>query len=217
MAGGECAVSNYPIAEIFHSLQGEGHFVGTPMTFVRLAGCSVVRCHIRAECDEAPWKATTRLSAPEIVDACKAQRATGIVCISGGEPTDHDLLPLVSALRDAGYRVHLETSGCRSVAGVPFDWITVSPKVLDAGGLVQRQGHTLKIVVRPEWTDDIHAWDIIKSLDSGTDFFHRYLQPMTAPDGSTNVAQVVRLLHDMHNGGARWALSTQAHRTWGVR
>src|SRR6266550_3760020 len=31
----------YPIAEIYNSLQGEGTWVGTPMLFVRLAGCPV--------------------------------------------------------------------------------------------------------------------------------------------------------------------------------
>lgn len=31
----------YPVAEIFHSLQGEGVWTGTPMMFVRLAGCNV--------------------------------------------------------------------------------------------------------------------------------------------------------------------------------
>ena len=30
-----------PIAEIFHSIQGEGQYAGTPMLFIRLAGCSV--------------------------------------------------------------------------------------------------------------------------------------------------------------------------------
>lgn len=30
-----------PVAELFHSLQGEGRWIGCPMLFVRLAGCTV--------------------------------------------------------------------------------------------------------------------------------------------------------------------------------
>jgi 7-carboxy-7-deazaguanine synthase len=30
-----------PLAEHFHSIQGEGHWVGTPMHFIRVAGCPV--------------------------------------------------------------------------------------------------------------------------------------------------------------------------------
>lgn len=44
----------YPITSIFRSIQGEGHFVGEVMTFVRFAGCSVLKCSIRSVCDEAP-------------------------------------------------------------------------------------------------------------------------------------------------------------------
>lgn len=34
-------MKTYPIAELFHSIQGEGVWTGTPMFFVRLAGCNV--------------------------------------------------------------------------------------------------------------------------------------------------------------------------------
>ncbi len=206
----------YPVSDIFRSLQGEGHHVGYPMTFVRLAGCSVGECHIRSECDEAPWKAKWRLRVTDIVDSVKLKQSTGIVCITGGEPTDHDLIPLVAGLHDAGFRVHLETSGVRSVLGMPIEWITVSPKVMAPGGLQQRVGHTLKIVVRPEW-DAARAWSIIRSFDADTDFFHRYLQPLYAADGSSNIEVVKALLLGGDNGGARWALSTQAHKAWGLR
>lgn len=204
----------YPVVEVFRSLQGEGHFVGYPMVFVRLAGCSVRDCHIRKECDEAPWKANLRQTTAQVIEAVRALQFRGIACVTGGEPTDHDLLPLICSLKDAGYQVHLETSGVRSVAGMPIDWLTVSPKVFDR--LVQRSGHTLKLVVRPEWSLD-EAWDVVHRVDEGTNFFHRYLQPMTRLDGSNDVTQVVSVLLDERNIEGRWALSHQAHKTWSVR
>jgi organic radical activating enzyme len=186
------------------------------MVFVRLAGCSVQKCHIRAECDEAPWKMRERLSVQEIVDRVAKIRpdmfATMIVCVTGGEPTDHDLMPLLSALREDDYRIHMETSGVRSVAGWPLEWLTVSPKTPT---FAQKTGHALKVVVRPEQTDD-EAWLAIDRLDAHTDFFHRYLQPMTLLGVPANTAQVARMLLSDHNVEGRWALSAQSHRTWGL-
>lgn len=198
----------YPVTEIFRSIQGEGHFVGYPMAFVRLAGCSVTGCSIRKECDEAPWKATSTLDEREIVERV---HGAPIVCITGGEPTDHDLLPLIVALRSSEHRVHLETSGERSVEGYPFDWLTVSPKTFN---FVQRTGHTIKLVVRPEWNEE-ELWARLNHIESTTSFFHRYIQPLTGYDGKPlNMASVVEAVTDPRN--KVWALSTQAHRFWGV-
>jgi 7-carboxy-7-deazaguanine synthase len=220
----------YPITDIFYSLQGEGHFVGYPMVFVRLAGCSVQECHIRKECDEAPWKAREVLSEEEILsrvrDVVSAKRmrspvvrtagdqhagGNNIVCITGGEPTDHDLTSLLSVLRDTGYRLHIETSGVRAITGIPFEWITVSPKTKD---YVQRSGHTLKVVVRPEW-DELQAWREVEEYDRGTEFFHRYLQPTTLLGRPVNTEVVTKMLLGGWNAG-RWALSTQGHRYWNL-
>jgi len=200
----------YPVTEIFYSLQGEGHFVGYPMAFVRLAGCSVQACHIRRECDEAPWKMREMLTAADVLARVDALAGRGIVCITGGEPTDHDLVPLVSTLRDGGQRVHLETSGIRPVTGIPIEWITVSPKTTDH---LQRSGHTLKVVVRPEWSFD-EAWKFAEDCDG--EFFHRYLQPMTSLNGEMNVNRVADMILSGRNVSSRWALSTQAHRSWGL-
>lgn len=199
----------YPVVEIFKSLQGEGHFVGYPTVFVRLAGCSVQDCAIRRECDEAPWRRTEVLDALSIAERVWRMEPSGIVCLTGGEPTDHDLVPLVGALRSYCLRVHVETSGVRSIAGYPLEWITVSPKTFD---YQQRSGHTLKIVVRPEW-----KWTDVLRLDEGTQFFHRYLQPLYGKDGPLNLRQVMDMVLARENVAGRWALSTQAHKVWQIK
>lgn len=205
----------YPVATIFRSFQGEGHFVGYPMAFVRLAGCSNLKCSIRKECDEAPWKESERLDADEILARIIKlgfwMPNKSIVCLTGGEPTDHDLVPLISALMGQGFRIHMETSGVRPVTGYPLEWLTVSPKT---PAYVQRTGHVLKVVMRPEWSAKE-----IDSLNIGTEFFHRYLQPLTdvATGMPVNLVQVMKLLESDWNVDARWALSTQAHRYWGIR
>lgn len=199
----------YPVSSLFKTLQGEGHFVGYPAVFVRLAGCSVAGCAIRKECDEAPWKATESLTPPELALRAWQLGPGGICVITGGEPVDHDLRPLIDLLRSYGMKIHVETSGAYSLDGYPIDWLTVSPKTPD---YVQRVGHTLKVVVRPEW-----GWDDVLARDRAATFLHRYLQPMTEPDGSTNLAQVIAMLTSRENPGGRWALSTQAHKAWGLR
>lgn len=197
----------YPASAVYKTIQGEGHFVGYPCVLIRLAGCSVVECAIRKECDEAPWKATESLDAAELARRAWELHPGGIALITGGEPTDHNLIPLVDCLKAYGMRVHLETSGAREVDGYPLDWLTVSPKT---PGYVQRMGHVLKVVVRPGW-----GWDEVLKLDEGTTFFHRYLQPMADGQGS-NIGQVADMIRSRDNAGGRWALSTQAHKTWGM-
>ena len=201
----------YAVADIFGpTLQGEGHFVGYPATFVRLAGCSVKSCHIRRACDERPWAERDRLSATAIIERLRGLAGSGIVVITGGEPTDQDLVPLVAALNDARYRVHLETSGVRSVVGLPIEWLTVSPKTSD---YLQRTGHTLKVVVTPDM-----SWEDVDRLDDGTNFFHRYLQPLTNVSGEPeNLGEVIQMVTSPRNANGRWALSTQAHRVWNVK
>lgn len=200
----------YSITEIFFTIQGEGHFVGSPVVFVRLAGCSMKNCHIRAECD-TDYKARLSMSAQEIGNRLYFLQHRGIVVITGGEPTDHDLIPLLDELRGRGYHIHVETSGVRAIDPSWVDWLTVSPKTWD---YKQRSGHALKIVVRPEWD-----WRDVRKLDEGTSFMYRYLQPMTNPltGVPVNMEDVTAMVMSSANVDARWSLSTQTHRYWGLR
>ncbi len=118
-----------PVHETFYSFQGEGCHSGRAAFFIRLFGCPV-HC---PWCDSAgTWhplqvpKNLPRRAATDLVAEAVAARPEFVV-ITGGEPTIHDLTPLTTALRAAGLRIHLETSGAFQLRGV-VDWVTLSPK-----------------------------------------------------------------------------------------
>jgi len=118
----------YPIVDIFWTIQGEGALRGSPMAFLRLAGCSMA-C---PTCD-TDYRARITLAIPDIVGRVIHCVPDGVewpwVWITGGEPTDHDLAPLVRALRDARCLVALATNGSRLVSSqhsdLPLTWLSV--------------------------------------------------------------------------------------------
>ena len=139
------------INEVFQTLQGEGHWVGTPSTFIRLQGCEVCcpwcdtkhtwpaaneRKRIEpaamlAKEDSAPTWAY--MQTEDLVADVLVLKPRHFV-ITGGEPCEQDIYDLTVLLSRQG-RVQIETSGTRPVI-VAFDtWVTVSPKFDMPGGL----------------------------------------------------------------------------------
>ena len=118
----------YPVTETFHSLQGEGHHCGRSAFFIRLAGCDVgcPWCDTKHSWQQGvhPTRHVEQL-VQEAVDA--ARDGACFTVITGGEPLQHNLETLTSALSSAELPRHLETSGVGSLSG-RFDWITLSPK-----------------------------------------------------------------------------------------
>ncbi|MGB0418035.1 MAG: 7-carboxy-7-deazaguanine synthase QueE [Opitutales bacterium] len=118
-----------PIHEQFYSFQGEGVHQGRAAYFIRTYGCPI-HC---PWCDSAgtwhpDYKAKKRQRIPIDQLVRNAQKtAAEFVVITGGEPTIHELNPLVNALHQVGLPVHLETSGAFAITA-DFDWITLSPK-----------------------------------------------------------------------------------------
>ncbi len=136
--------SKYPVLEVFDSVQGEGLHAGLGATFIRLAGCNL-RC---TWCDTAYSVAGDggeSLSVEELL--ARQAFAQPMVIITGGEPTLHDLGPLVQALHARGKYVCLETNGTNPVPEEwGIDWITVSPKP-QSGYAVRCRANELKYVV----------------------------------------------------------------------
>ena len=76
------------------------------------------------------------MSPAQIVDYLRANHpGPKWVLVTGGEPAQYDLVPLVAALHEAGYRAALETSGTETGhLNADFDWVCVSPKIDMPGG-----------------------------------------------------------------------------------
>ena len=200
----------YPVAPngIFWTLQGEGHLRGFQMVFVRLAGCSV-GC---PECD-TDYSVARRMSADHIASEADEKTPKSVtdrwVWITGGEPADHGLRPLINALRKRRFAIAVAASGHRRVIP-PVDWLSVSPHDPDA--MVQTYGNELKLV------DGLHGLDLeafyAKVDESRCDFMFRYVQPLSV-NGREDPASLKRCLAFLR-AHPNWSLSRQDHLSTGM-
>ena len=156
----------YPIIEVFASVQGEGTFSGLGADFIRLAGCNL-RCSWCDTQHSYDVAAAKLLDVEEILT--KWQFEQPIVVITGGEPTLYDLGPLAKALKMRGKFVTLETNGTNPVPDEwGIDWVTVSPKP-DSNYVINCRANELKYVV-----DDDFSVDVIQA--DRVPLRHTYLQ-----------------------------------------
>jgi len=106
------------VHSVFHTIQGEGPFCGTPSVFVRLAGCNL-QC---PACDTDYTSTRGQMTPETVVFLVKEQMERGLVVITGGEPFRQNLHRLFLALLDAGYYVQVETNG--TLEPTPFNYNT---------------------------------------------------------------------------------------------
>lgn len=193
--------------ESFFTLQGEGYFQGQAAYFIRLGGCDVgcVWCDVKDSWDASvhPQKTIDTL-VREVQEASDPIRETRpIVVITGGEPLMHDLTALTLALRQAGFRTHLETSGAHPLTG-NWDWICISPKKFKAPLTeVLKQANELKVVIFHK--SDLQWAAQWKSKVPGS--CKLYLQPEW--DKSASITPSIIEFVKSH---PEWTLSLQIHK-----
>jgi 7-carboxy-7-deazaguanine synthase len=118
------------IAEIFHSIQGEGSLLGVPSVFIRTSGCNL-RC---SWCDTpyTSWQPQgEERSLDQILEQVAAYPARHAV-VTGGEPMiAPEIIPLTERLRARGLHITIETAGT-VFAPVACDLMSISPKLANS-------------------------------------------------------------------------------------
>ena len=125
------------IAEIFHSIQGEGLLAGVPSIFIRTSGCNL-RCHW---CDTpyASWKPEgPEMSVEEILKKLTEWNCDHVV-LTGGEPMiAPDLPELATVLKKQKKHITIETAGTILPNGIPCDLASLSPKLANSTPSLER-------------------------------------------------------------------------------
>jgi len=199
----------YLVKEMFGpTLQGEGAHAGRPCVFLRFAACNLACTW--CDTDFAP-EGAQRYSADEIVAKLvelDRQRARMVV-VTGGEPTLQWDAPLADALHAAGFRIHMESNGTRTLAA-PVDWLTVSPKPRfhpPSIALVELAVSEVKVVI--DDSVDEHT------LDGYTRRYrseHYFAQPCMDDHYPHHLARTLALVQ----ARPAWRLSLQLHKILGV-
>jgi organic radical activating enzyme len=187
--------------ELFYSLQGEGYHQGKAAFFIRLAGCDVgcVWCDVKDSWDASKHPV---LSVEEIV-AAAAAHPSRIAIVTGGEPLLHQLDPLTTALKAAGFQTHIETSGSSPMSG-SWDWVCLSPKKFKAPLAASiKAADELKVVVFNKSDFD---WANSFVNDVNTDC-KKYLQPEWEKSDA-----MTPLVIEYIKSNPSWELSAQLHK-----
>jgi len=209
---------SYAVKELFLTLQGEGVQAGRRAVFVRFAGCNLWsgREADRATaicrfCDTdfvgtdgaGGGKFATAESLADAVEAAwSAQTAERYAVLTGGEPMLQIDDALVDSLHARGFQIGVESNG--TIAAHPgIDWLCISPKA--GSDVVQTRGDELKLVWPQAGTD-------IEVLEQW-DFSHFLIQPMDCADAQAARDAAVAFVMQR----PKWRLTTQTHKTLGLR
>lgn len=119
------------VSGIFATIQGEGPLTGTPAIFIRLSGCNL-QCEF---CDTdfetvRELRTVAQIMSRVFVHHKVSGGNIGLIVITGGEPFLQNIVPLIYALHDFGFKIQIETAGTVSIDHFPWAKviIVISPK-----------------------------------------------------------------------------------------
>ncbi|EGF10718.1 TPA: 7-carboxy-7-deazaguanine synthase QueE [Neisseria bacilliformis] len=199
----------YRIVEIFESLQGEGWNTGMPAIFVRLG-----KCNLACSWCDTDYLKFSMMPLSEILGRLKNYTARNII-ITGGEPTiQPHLNTLLDALKNAGYRLCIETNGLNP-APPQIDYVAASPKACYAAK------YEKSCIAAADEVRIVADGDVIsfcEALEQKIRARRYYLSPCEQ-NGAMNIYDTIRqigILNSRPDAPVHWQLSVQTHKWAGI-
>lgn len=161
-------VGTLPVVEIFGpTVQGEGPEAGRPAYFVRFGGCDFrcSWCDSMHAVDPAVVRATSEQLAPQDIRTRlrDLHDGPGLVVLSGGNPALLELGALIELLREAGFRLAVETQGSRWKPWLArVDCLVVSPKGPSSG--MDNAQHRRQLTSFLQFAHDQGAVPVLKAV-----------------------------------------------------
>lgn len=217
------------IAEIFHSIQGEGIWTGVPSTFIRVSGCNL-RC-VWCDTPYASWNPEGPVMAIEEILAQTVD--IDHVVVTGGEPLLFEAtVELCRGLKELGKVITIETAGT-VYRDLDCDLMSISPKLANSDPpptpgpakshprlradfaafekLTARYACQLKFVVNPELPVDPQLAEIDDVLLHGKGVHPVLLMPEGIDAETLHRREKLLVSICMQRG---WRLSSRKHIDW---
>jgi len=220
------------IVEIFHSLQGEGLFIGEETTFVRFLGCNLFcsYCDTFYARDE---KRATEMDLDQVQRAVSLTARPGqFVSLTGGEPLlwAGFVAALCPGLKGMGLRVYLETNGTlvaemeRVAASVDVVSMDIKPPSACGQdlwethrrflGLVKEKAFVKLVITSNILPEEVEKTvGLVAEIDSNLPLI---LQPASG-DLAPDMDRVRRFLAEAQGRLSEVRIISQMHKRWGIK
>lgn len=176
------------------------------MVFLRFSGCNL-KCPF-CDTDHSGYR---EMEAEEIVaEMLRSGGECRRACVTGGEPSLQLDKALVDALHGAGFQVHVETNGTRSLPEW-VDWVTLSPKT----GVKGLKGDATVVLARADEVKVVFEDGVDGPWEAFPASWH-FLQPCDTGDPAKNKAVLAETI-DYIRRHPLWRLSLQTHKLLEIR
>lgn len=193
----------YKINEIFKSYQGEGFNLGKEVTFIRMSGCN----------KNCSWCDTKhqQYSEKTIKEILKKIECNSVI-ITGGEPTEQNLLPLLKELKNNVKWIGIETNGTNDIKEIRkyLDYIAFSPKDKNIHKSFIELADEIRIVNDNLTIEDVLYYENWKIKN-------RFISVLEK-DGKYNLLDTFLLVGKINErSGHNWKINQQIHKILKIR